>query len=130
MKTKNQISKWISGNTTVKMVPGLALGAILMTAIVLPSNALADTPKRPMSSEEQLVIMAEIEDGIYEPVSLTPEQILVVRAEIEDGAYDTGFLTPEQQLVVRAEIEDGALGFEDYKRDQVGVSRTGAVGVL
>ena len=82
MKTKNQISKWISGNTTVKMVPGLALGAILMTAIVLPSNALADTPKRPMSSEEQLVIMAEIEDGIYEPVSLTPEQLLVVRAEI------------------------------------------------
>jgi len=108
MKTKSQISKWINSNTTVKMVAGLALGAVLMTAIVLPSNAFADTPKRPMTSEEQLVIMAEI----------------------EDGAYDTGFLTPMQQLVVRAEIEDGALGFEDYKRDQVGVSRTGAVGLL
>ena len=174
MKTKNQISKWINGNTTVKMVAGLALGAMLMTAIALPSNAFADTPKRPMTSEEQLVIMAEIEDGFYDTVALTPEQqlmvraeiedgdfgtvsltseqqlvvraeiedaaddtgfltteqLLTVRAEIEDGAYDTGFLTPEQQLVVRAEIEDGALGFEDYKRDQVGVSRTGAVGVL
>ncbi len=174
MKTKNQISRWINGNTTVKMVAGLALGAMLMTAIALPSNAFADTPKRPMTSEEQLVIMAEIEDGIYEPVSLTPEQLLVVRAEIEDaafgtvsltseqqlmvraeiedgdfgtvslsseqqlmvraeiedGAYDTGFLTSEQQIVVRAEIEDGALGIEDYKRDQVGVNSTGAVGVL
>lgn len=130
MKTKSQISKWINSNTTVKMVAGLALGAVLMTAIVLPSNAFADTPKRPMTSEEQLVIMAEIEDGFYDTVSLTPEQQLMVRAEIEDGAYDTGFLTPMQQLVVRAEIEDGALGFEDYKRDQVGVSRTGAVGLL
>ncbi len=196
MKTKNQISKWINGSTTVKMVAGLALGAMLMTAIALPSNAFADTPKRPMTSEEQLVIMAEIEDGIYEPVSLTPEQQLivraeiedgvfgtvsltseqqlmvraeiedgdfgtvsltseqqltvraeiedgaydtgfltteqqlVVRAEIEDGAHDTGFLTPEQQLVVRAEIEDRALGIEDYKRNQVRVNGTGAVGVL
>ena len=130
MKTKNQISKWINGNTTVKMVAGLALGAMLMTAIALPSNAFADTPKRPVTSEEQLVIMAEIEDGDFGTVSLTSEQQLMVRAEIEDGAYDTGFLTPEQQLVVRAEIEDGALGIEDYKRDQAGVSGTGAVRVL
>ncbi len=110
MKTKNQISKWINGNTTVKMVAGLALGALLMTAIALPSNAFADTPKRPMTSEEKLVIMAEIEDGIYEPVSLTPEQLLVVRAEIEDAAFGTVSLTSEQQLMVRAEIEDGAYG--------------------
>ena len=29
MKTQNQISKWINGNTTVKMVAGLALGLLL-----------------------------------------------------------------------------------------------------
>ena len=84
MKMESHISKWINGNTPVKMVAGLALGAMLMTAIALPSNASADTPKRPVTSEEQLVIMAEIEDGVYETVSLTPEQQLVVRAEIED----------------------------------------------
>ena len=82
MKTNNQITNWINGNTTVKMVAGLALGAMLMTAIALPSNAFADTPKRPMSSEEQLVIMAEIEDAAFGTVSLTSEQQLVVRAEI------------------------------------------------
>ncbi len=108
MKTKNQISKRINVNTTVKMVAGLALGAMLMTAIALPSNAFADTPKRPMTSEEQLVIMAEIEDGFFDTVSLTPEQLLVVRAEIEDSTFEAVSLSPEQQLVVRAEIEDGA----------------------
>ena len=108
MKTKNQISRWITGNTQLKIVAGLALGAMLMTAIALPPNASADVPKRPLTSEQQLIVRAEIEDGVYETVSLTSEQQLVVRAEIEDGAHDTGFLTPAQQLVVRAEIEDGA----------------------
>ena len=108
MTTKNQISKWINGNTQLKMVAGLALGAMLMTAIALSSNESADVPKRPLTSEQQLVVRAEIEDGIYDTGALTPVQQLVVRAEIEDGAHDTGFLTPAQQLVVRAEIEDGA----------------------
>ncbi len=130
MKMQNQIAKWINGNAPVKMVAGVAMGAMLMTAIALPNNAFADTPKRPMTSEEQLVIMAEIEDGFYETVALTQEQQLLVRAEIEDGVYNTGSLTPEQQLVVRAEIEDGALGIEDYNRGQSGVSGTGAVRVL
>ena len=38
MKAKNQISKWINGNNAVKMIAGLALGAMFMTAIALPSN--------------------------------------------------------------------------------------------
>ncbi len=117
MKKGSQISKWINGNT-VKMIAGLALGAMFMTAIALPSNAFADTPKRPMTSEEQLIVMAEIEDGIYDTVSLTSEQQLMVRAEIEDGAFDTVSLTPEQQLVVRAEIEDGDFGTVSLTSEQ------------
>ena len=107
MTMKNQISKWVNGNTQLKMVAGLALGAMLMTAIALPSSASADVPKRPLTGEQQLVVRAEIEDGIYETGSLTPAQQLIVRAEIEDGVYETVSLTSEQQLVVRAEIEDG-----------------------
>ena len=152
MKTASHISNWINDNAPVKMVAGLALGAMLMTAIALPSNASADVPKRPLTSEQQLVVRAEIEDGaydtgfltpeeqlvvraeiedsVYETVSLTPEQQLVVRAEIEDGAYETVSLTPEQQLVVQAEIDDGVMKIVDYKRDQVGLSDTGVVGIL
>ena len=108
MNTKIHISKWINISTPMKMVAGLVLGAMLMTAVALPSNASADAPKRPFTSEEQLVIMAEIDDRAYDSVSLTPEQQLVVKAEIDDGAYDSGFLTLEQQLLVKAEIDDGA----------------------
>ena len=49
-----------------------------MTAIALPSNASADTPKRPVTSEQQLLVMAEIDDGIYDAGFLTPEQQLLV----------------------------------------------------
>ena len=49
----------------------------------------------------------------------------MVRAEIEDGAFDTVSLTPEQQLVVRAEIEDGFGETVNYPGKQVDISPSG-----
>lgn len=84
------------------MIAGLALGAMLMTAIALPSNASADVPNRPVTSEMALVVMAEIDDSAYVPAVLTSEQQLMVMAEINDGAYLFGYVSAEQQLLIQA----------------------------
>lgn len=107
MKNTNHTSKWNNIKTPVKMLAGLAVGAMLMTAVAMPSNASADVPSRPVTSELQLIIQAEIDDGEYVPGVLTPAQQLMVKAEIDDGAYLPGFFSAEQQLVIQAEIDDG-----------------------
>ena len=84
--TENHISRRINISTPMKLVAGLVLGATLLTAMALPSNPSADAPDRPV--------------------------------------------TTENQLVIKAEIEDGAVEIVEYKRVQVGVNDTGAVGVM
>ena len=56
MKTKNHTSKLHNIKTTVKMLAGLALGAVLMTAAALPfGTTYADEPSRILVSEESLI---------------------------------------------------------------------------
>ena len=106
MKTTKNTSKWNIINSPVKMIAGLAVGAMLMTAIALPSNASADVTAKPFTSVVQLIIQAEIDDAAYFSADLTAEQQLMVMAEIDDGAYLPGHLSAEQQLVIQAEIDD------------------------
>ena len=107
MRTDNHTSKWNTIKTPVKMFAGLAVGAMLMTAIALPSNVSADVPNRPITSEFQLIIQAEIDDAAYVLAPLTRVQQLLVMAEIDDGAHLSGYLSAEHQLMVMAEIDDG-----------------------
>ena len=107
MQTTNNTSKWNIVNTSVKIVLGLAVGAMMMTAVALPSSVSADLPNKPFTSEFELMIQAEIDDSAYVPANLTAEQELVVMAEIDDGAYLPGYVSAEQQLLTQAEIEDG-----------------------
>ena len=93
MKTDNHTSKWNTIKTPVKMFAGLAVGAMLMTAIALPSNVSADVPNRPITSEFQLIIQAEIDEAAYFPAVLTPVEQLLVMAEIDDGAYLPGYMS-------------------------------------
>ena len=107
MKTTNNTSKWNFISTPVKMIAGLAVGAIMMTAVAMPSNVSADVPGKTFTSEFELMIQAEVDDSAYVPANLTAEQELVVMAEIDDGAYLPGYVSAEQQLLTQAEIEDG-----------------------
>ena len=107
MKTTNNTSKWNIINSPVKMVLGLAAGAMIMTAAALPSNVSADLPSKTFTSEFELMIQAEIDDAAYFLADLTAEQHVMVMAEIDDGVYLPGYVSAEQQLLTQAEIEDG-----------------------
>ena len=136
MKTTKNTSKWNIINSPVKMIAGLAVGAMLMTAIALPSNASADVPAKPFTSVVQLIIQAEIDDAAYFSADLTAEQQLVIQAEIDDGfglevrAKETNG-TPfpaEEQLLIQAEMEDGFVGSVGYSGKQVDRSSSGTPG--
>ena len=107
MKTTNNTSKWNIINSPVKMVLGLAAGAMIMTAAALPSNVWADLPSKTFTSEFELMIQAEIDDAAYFLADLTAEQHVMVMAAIDDGVYLPGYVSAEQQLLTQAEIEDG-----------------------
>ena len=122
-KIKRLFNSVIRGEAPAKLVAGLALGALLFTSTSLAPTAFADAPARPLTTVEELLIQAEIEDGLLEDTNrvrapFSAEQWLVIQAELDDSGTGSGYnvrkpFTAEERLVIQAELDDSDTGSGD-----------------